>query len=176
VIGSGHSNSASGQPSSTGDLMVVASLATSIVWTLTSKKLMERHRSLEVSVYSTLSGFVMLAAWVLLSPLALNPGAHLRIAAPPVHFSATAWTALIFSGLLCTATTTLLWNWGIHRVPASRAGVFLNLEPAIGAWLGMQFLGERLGAWAWVGGALILTSALALTARGLKTQPDLILD
>jgi drug/metabolite transporter (DMT)-like permease len=176
VTGSSHSGTAPGQPSTTGDLLVLASLVTAMVWMLTSKKLMERHSPLSVSVYSTLSGTAMLAAWVLLSPLALGPRAHARIALPPTHFSATAWTALVLSGLLCTATTTLLWNWGIHRVPASRAGIFLNLEPAIGSWLGMQFLGERLGAWAWVGGALILASALALTARGLRSKPELILD
>ena len=59
--------------------------------------------------------------------------------------------ALAISGLFCTATTTLLWNWGIHHVPASRAGVFLNIEPALGSWLGVKLLGEHLGPHAWAG-------------------------
>ena len=33
-----------------------------------------------------------------------------------------AWLALAASGILCTATTTLLWNWGMTQVPASQAG------------------------------------------------------
>jgi drug/metabolite transporter (DMT)-like permease len=85
---------------------------------------------------------------------------------------------LAISGLLCTATTTLLWNWGIHHVPASRAGIFLNLEPAVGSLLGVELLGEHLGPYAWVGGGLILAAAVALTARGARpgTEPDIILE
>jgi len=64
-----------------------------------------------------------------------------------------AWAALAASGVLCTATTTLLWNWGLTQVPASQAGVLLNMEPLMGSLLGVFVLGERLGpsAWAAVG-------------------------
>ncbi len=98
---------------------------------------------------------------------------------PFAHVSPTAWAALAISGLLCTATTTLLWNWGIHHVPASRAGVFLNIEPALGSWLGVQLLGEHLGPYAWVGGALILAAAITLTTRGHEpgwADPAVILE
>jgi drug/metabolite transporter (DMT)-like permease len=59
-----------------------------------------------------------------------------------------------------------LWNWGIHHVPASRAGIFLNLEPAVGSLLGVKLLGEHLGPYAWIGGGLILAAAVVLTTRG----------
>jgi drug/metabolite transporter (DMT)-like permease len=90
--------------------------------------------------------------------------------------SRTAWTALAISGVMCTATTTLLWNWGINQVPASRAGVFLNIEPVLGSILGVELLGEKLGPYAWLGGALILTAAITLTARGRETEPAVILE
>jgi drug/metabolite transporter (DMT)-like permease len=91
---------------------------------------------------------------------------------PPVHaISGRVWLALAASGVLCTASTTLLWNWGIHRVPASRAGVFLNLEPAVGSLLGIKLLGDRLGPLAWLGGALIVAAAITLTTRGLAELP-----
>jgi drug/metabolite transporter (DMT)-like permease len=84
--------------------------------------------------------------------------------------------ALAASGVLCTATTTLLWNWGLHHVPASRAGVFLNIEPALGSVLGVELLGEHLGPFAWLGGTLILGAALALTMRGHEPEPAVILE
>jgi drug/metabolite transporter (DMT)-like permease len=84
--------------------------------------------------------------------------------------------AVTASGLACTATTTLLWNWGIHHVPASRAGVFLNIEPALGSFLGVKFLGEHLGPFAWIGGALILGAAITLTTRGHEAEPAVILE
>ena len=76
-----------------------------------------------------------------------------------------AWLALAASGVLCTATTTLLWNWGMTQVPASQAGVLLNMEPLIGSLLGVLVLGEQLGPTAWAGGGLILAAAITLTTH-----------
>jgi len=176
VLGGSHGTAVHGEPSLTGDLLVVFSLATSLAWILLSKKLMKTHSPLQVTAYTILSGTLMLAVWVL-GPWLLSPLTHSNAQPPPfAHVSTTAWVALAISGLLCTATTTLLWNWGIHHVPASRAGVFLNIEPALGSWLGVQLLGEHLGPFAGAGGALILGAAIALTTRGHEPEPDIILE
>jgi len=143
-------------PSIAGDLLVVLSLVIALGWILLNKRLMQHHPPVVVTSYGLLSGAAMLAVVVLATR-----------GVPPVHgVSGRAWLALAASGVLCTATTTLLWNWGIHRVPASRAGVFLNLEPALGSILGVQLLGDRLGPFAWLGGGLIVAAAVALTTRG----------
>uniref|UniRef100_E6QHU5 Putative 10 TMS drug/metabolite exporter, DME family, DMT superfamily n=1 Tax=mine drainage metagenome TaxID=410659 RepID=E6QHU5_9ZZZZ len=167
IVLGGHAASTSGsQPTLAGDLMVVASLAIALGWVLMNKHLMEVHSPLAVSAYSILSGTLMLAAWVVATD---GP--------PPVrHVSLTAWLALAASGILCTAMTTFLWNWGIHHVPASRAGVFLNIEPALGSYLGVRLLGDRLGPFAWVGGGLILAAAVTLTTRGQSVEPEVILE
>ena len=176
VLGGHRGPAALGQPSLVGDMLVVISLCTALTWILLSKKLMLTHSPPVVTAYTILSGTVMLAVWVL-GPWLLNPWlAHKSQPPPFAHVSATAWTALAISGLACTATTTLLWNWGIHHVPASRAGVFLNIEPALGSWLGVKLLGEHLGPHAWTGGALILGAAIILTTRGHEPQPDVILE
>jgi drug/metabolite transporter (DMT)-like permease len=180
VMGGSRGPTARGEPSLAGDLLVVASLVTALAWVLLSKKLMETHSPPVVTSYTILSGTAMLAV-VVLGPWLLNPLTHGHAAPPPfAHVSATAWTALAIGGLFCTALTTLLWNWGIHHVPASRAGVFLNIEPALGSWLGVRLLGEHLGPYAWVGGALILVAAITLTTRdhepGSPAQPAIILE
>lgn len=180
VLGGHRGPAAQGQPSLVGDLMVVASLILALAWILLSKKLMLTHSPLVVTSYSILSGTAMLAVIILgpwlLNPL-LSPLAHQSFQPPPfADVSRTAWIALAISGVLCTATTTLLWNWGIHHVPASRAGVFLNIEPALGSWLGVQLLGEHLGPHAFAGGALILAAAVTLTTRGHESDPAVILD
>jgi drug/metabolite transporter (DMT)-like permease len=143
-------------PSIAGDLLVVLSLVIALGWILLNKRLMERHPPVVVTAYGLLSGAAMLAVVVLAT-----------CGVPPVRgVSGRAWLALVASGVLCTASTTLLWNWGMHRVPASRAGVFLNLEPAMGSVLGVHLLGDRLGPFAWVGGGMIVAAAIALTTRG----------
>ena len=180
VLGGSRGPATHGEPTLAGDLLVVASLVTALAWILLSKKLMETHSPPVVTSYSILAGTAMLAV-VVLGPWALKPLTHWKADPLPVaHLTATAWVALAISGLLCTATTTLLWNWGIHHVPASRAGVFLNIEPALGSWLGVRLLGEHLGPYAWAGGALILAAAITLTTRGHEpgsvTEPAVILE
>lgn len=176
VMGGGRTPAGRDQPSLAGDLLVVASLFTALAWILLSKKLMQTHSPPVVTAYTILSGSAMLAVCVL-GPWALSPWTHRPADPPPLaHISTLAWIALAASGLFCTALTTFLWNWGIHHVPASRAGVFLNIEPALGSFLGVELLGERLGRFAWLGGALILGAAVTLTVRRHEPEPAVILE
>ncbi len=176
VLGGHRGPAAHGEPTLFGDLLVVASLCTALTWILLSKKLMKTHSPPVVTAYTILSGTLMLAAWIL-TPVMMKPWVPNGSAPMPfAHVSVTAWVALAISGVACTATTTLLWNWGIHHVPASRAGVFLNIEPALGSYLGVQLLGEHLGPHAWLGGGLILAAAVTLTVRGHEPDPAVILD
>src|SRR5579859_1841478 len=166
IVMGGRTAETAGGPSLTGDLLVVVSLVIALGWVLMNKSLMQVHSPLAVTAYGILSGTLMLVIWV----VAVD-------GPPPVaQVSLTAWLALAASGVLCTATTTALWNWGIHHVPASRAGVFLNIEPALGSWLGVQLLGDKLGPFAWVGGGLILAAAVTLTARGHEGNPEVLLE
>jgi len=176
VLGGHRGPATQGQPTLVGDLMVVASLCTALSWILLSKKLMLTHSPPVVTAYTIMVGTVMLAIWIV-GPWIVKPWIRNHSAPPPVlHVSATTWAALAISGLACTATTTLLWNWGIHHVPASHAGVFLNIEPALGSLLGVKLLGEHLGPNAWLGGALILFAAITLTTRTRKQQPSVLLE
>jgi len=159
LIAFGRHGSGVGQPSLKGDLLVVFSLMIALFWVLLNKKLVERHSPVVVTAYGLLLGTLMLSVWV-----------PFRYGEPPAaNVSHKAWLALAASGVLCTATTTLLWNWGMTRVPASQAGVLLNMEPLIGSLLGVSMLGEHLGPIAIAGGALILTAAITLTTRS-KTR------
>jgi drug/metabolite transporter (DMT)-like permease len=176
VLGGTHGRGGAGQPTLHGDLLVVASLCLSLAWVLLSKKLMETHSPPVVTAYTLLAGTVMLAAWILGPRLLIEWIPNHRAPIPFAHVSLKAWGALAASGLACTATTTLLWNWGIHHVPASRAGVFLNIEPALGSFLGVKLLGEHLGPFAWIGGALILGAAVTLTTRRHEPEPAVILE
>jgi drug/metabolite transporter (DMT)-like permease len=175
VLGGSRATTGNETPTLRGDLLVIFSLVTALAWILLSKKLMRTHSPVVVSAYTILAGTAMLIA-VVMGPQWLAPLTHQKVNPLPLaHVSGTAWIALAISGLLCTATTTFLWNWGIHHVPASRAGVFLNIEPALGSVLGVELLGERLGPYAWLGGALIICAAVVLTTRG-HDEPEVILE
>ena len=154
-------HAAGGDPTVMGDVLVVVSLLIALFWILINKQLMKRHSPIVVTAYGLLTGTLMLVVYV--------PLVH---GMPPVHgVSLKAWLALIASGVLCTATTTLLWNWAMTQVPASQAGVLLNMEPLVGSLLGVFALGERLGGMAYVGGAMIVVAAVTLTVRGSSPAP-----
>jgi drug/metabolite transporter (DMT)-like permease len=154
ALGARHATGAN-SPTLAGDLLVVLSLVIALGWVLLNKHLMERHSAIVVSAYGIACGTAMLLVCV-----------PFLYGLPPIHhISARAWLALAASGLLCTASTTLFWNWGMTQVPASQAGVLLNMEPLIGSILGVFFLHEILGPSARLGGFLILAAALIITTR-----------
>ncbi len=150
-------------PTLTGDMLVVLSLVIALAWILINKRLMQRHSPVTVTAYGVTAGTAMLL--LVVPVLYRQPFGPSPIAA----ISLKAWLALAASGLLCTASTTLLWNWGITQVPASQAGVLLNMEPLIGSLLGVFLLREGLGPSARTGGALILAAALIITT-GSRTR------
>ncbi len=155
MIAFSHSHSTEGSASAVGDLLIMGASLLALAWILASKRLLARHTPLVVSSDVTLAGTAMLIVWVLL-----------QYGPPPVRgLSPSVWVSLAASGLLCTASTTLLWNWSLTQIPASEAGVFLNLEPIIGSVLSVWLFQERLGWQAWLGGTLILASAIVLTTR-----------
>ena len=150
-------------PTLAGDLLVVVSMCIALFWILINQRLLATHSPVVVSAYGLLAGFLMLCVCV--PPI---------WGLPPVHgVSSRAWAALAGSGLLCTASTTLLWNWGMTRVPASQAGVLLNVEPLMGSVLGVVALGEHLGGSAYVGGAMIVLAAVTLTTGASPTAEEL---
>jgi drug/metabolite transporter (DMT)-like permease len=152
LSGGSHANSGS---SLTGDLMVVLSMVMALVWILLNKKLTERHSAVLITVYGIVQGTIMLLIWV---PLRYGMA---RISG----VSEKAWLAILASGLLCTAAPKFFWNWGIARVPASQAGMLLNLQPFVGCVLGILILHERLSLGAWAGGAMIVVATIVVAAR-----------
>jgi drug/metabolite transporter (DMT)-like permease len=145
------SKSASGtaHASMRGDLLVVVSMFAAIAWILTSKRLMRRHSPMLVTASVYWTGGLILTAIVISTS-----------GVPSLDYSTRAWIAVAEQGLFATASTTALWNWGLKRVPASQAGIFVNLEPLVGAILGVSLLHEALGIMALAGGALIVGGAV----------------
>ena len=120
---------------------------------LVTKQLMKTYDSLQVTALTIIMGTV----WLVLGTELFQP---LRF-----RFSTGTWVAVAAQGMLATTAAYLLWNWGLARVPASRAGVFLNLEPLVGTLLGVLILHESLGPRAILGGLMIIASALYFTGR-----------
>ena len=139
-----------------GDLLVVASLFAGVVWILVSQRLMERRYSpATTSAIVVIIGTLVLAVWVVGTEGLPNFGA----------LSIRTWLSVATLGLFATTIATLLWNWGLARVPASQAGVFVNLEPLVGAILGVALFDDTFGPLSILGGLLIVAAAVVVSSR-----------
>jgi len=143
-----------------GDLLVVLSMFATIRWILISKRLMRRHSAVMVTALVFWIGTILLAVVVISTS-----------GVPSQHYSTRAWIAVAEQGVFATTSTTVLWNWGLHRVPASQAGIFVNLEPLVGAILGVSLLHENLGMMALAGGALIIAGAIYFSYKPERDTP-----
>lgn len=131
-----------------GDALVFLSLITSVAWVLLSKRLIERYSALIAT------GYVLTFGTLTLLPISL-----FWDGLPRLSLSGGVWGSVLALGLVSTAFTFMVWNWGLERVPASQAGVYVNLEPVVGAVLGVTVLQEVLGPGALLGGLLIVAAA-----------------
>lgn len=146
-----------GGPSLAGDLIVLVSLFAGVAWVLLTQQVMHAghgYSAAAMTVYVVFAGTAMLTAWVFATD-----------GLPPIHLSLHVWFALAAQGLIATTAATLLWNWGLRKVPAARAGIFVNFEPVIGSILGVTLLGESLGPLAIIGGVLIVGAATVFSLR-----------
>lgn len=150
------STSSGPQATLAGDALVFISLVTALVMILCTKHLIPVYGSMFLTSYLLVVGTIALLVWG-----AYRHSLH-------IHHSPRAWMAVAAQGALATAGAYFLWNWGLEHTSASRAGVFLNLEPVVGTALGVMVLHETLGLYAVIGGLLILASAAYFS---MKPEP-----
>lgn len=139
-----------------GDILIVLSGLAYASYSLIGRNVVRRVPPLVVTVRSI--------AW---GALALLPFAIAEVAATPPVPGPRALAAAIYLGAGVTGVAFVLWNRGLAAVPASRAAVFINVQPVVGALLGVVALGERIGALGAAGGALVVTG-LAMTIAGRR--------
>jgi drug/metabolite transporter (DMT)-like permease len=64
----------------------------------------------------------------------------------------------------------LAFVWGLRRMPAAHASTLTLLEPVVSLVLGAVVLGERVGAWAILGGSMILGAAVLVMTQSRETM------
>ncbi|PIE69394.1 MAG: EamA family transporter [Deltaproteobacteria bacterium] len=95
----------------------------------------------------------------------------------PGGLSAVTWQApvesyvlLVYLGTLVTLGAFGLYNWGISRVPAGRASVFVNLVPVIAVCLGVVVMDETLNTAQMLACALVFAGVLLAQMSPPRTK------
>lgn len=113
----------------------------------------------------TFFGFSVLVGVVALFPFMLweqGGTAALELTEPFV------WT-VIYMAIFPSILSFLFWNYGVEKLGAATAGLFIHLMPMFGLMLATIFLGERLG-WYHLAGVLLIFTGLyiAILAQSLR--------
>lgn len=143
-----------------GDLWILASLP---VWSLYTVLLRRRLSALDPMALVTASA---LAGMVFLTPLylfELSQGSRMS-------FSFATVGAVLYVAVFASAAGFTLWNIGVQRVGANRAGIFMHLHPAFTAALAIPILGESLHIHQGVGIALIFAGIYLSTTAGAAVE------
>ena len=137
-----------------GDVLLVLAGVAYASYTIFGREVLGRHDPVRVTLAAIGWGVVAIA------PLAAAEwAAGLR----PV-WTARGIAGAAYLGVVITGFCYLLWNWALARVPAPRAAIFLNVQPVVGALLGVTLLGDRFTAFTLAGGALVV-AGLTLTVN-----------
>jgi drug/metabolite transporter (DMT)-like permease len=129
-----------------GDLWVLAAVLSWAIYTL-----LLARRPPGVEPLALLTALVLVGvAWI--APFyawELARGRHMTI-------DATTGASVLYVAVFASVLAYLLWNEGVARVGAERAGAFLHLMPAFGSLLAVALLGESLRLFHLAGFTLIL--------------------
>lgn len=136
---------------SRGDWLVLASAFTWALYTVATRDLARRRPPLAVTFAVVAIAAVVTAAVVLVRAVAF-PGDLARVLA----LSPRGIAAILYLAIPGLALGQWFWQEGVARLGASRAGLYLYLEPLATLALAVPFLGEPFGPFIAVGGGLVL--------------------
>jgi drug/metabolite transporter (DMT)-like permease len=162
VVAGGTGGGASGA----GDAMVLGSVLIIAAMTVAQRRLLEGQDPAAITAVQ----FVGAA-------IAVLPVAALTEGLPPVPHPGGAGILAVLAvvGLMAVGTLTpfTLFAYGQRQVPAEVAGAFLNLEPLVGALVGVAAFGDPAGPRLLMGGAAILGGIVMSSFPALRGRPRL---
>jgi drug/metabolite transporter (DMT)-like permease len=136
-------------------LMVVAAFLRAVMVCMT-RRLAGRHSMPALTLTAVQSGVMALGAMTI--SLVASKGAwHM----PPA--TASFWWGMAYLVLLCTVFAFFAQNHAASRSSPSRVSLLMGSEPVFGALIAVYGFGERIGAWGWAGGLLIVLAAWWVT-------------
>lgn len=142
------------QTSWTGGALMLLAAACAATYNVFSRPYIARSTPLAVASLGMGAGALFLAPWAAASAVWSGLPA----------FSAQGWLAVAALGTLGGALGFSLWIWALGRISPTRVAVFITLNPATAALLGLLMLGESPGP-AFLPGLVAVGVGIALVNR-----------
>jgi drug/metabolite transporter (DMT)-like permease len=145
-----------------GDLWVLAAVLSWAIYTILLARRPAAVDPLALLAVLVLVGVLWVAPWYALE---IVRGGRVRV-------DPTTLLTIGYVAVFASVAAYALWNAGVARVGASRAGIFLHLMPAFGSVLAIGFLGERFRGFHAAGIALILVGVWLAGVAATKQEVE----
>ena len=145
---------------STGELLMIFSVFTWGLFTVFSRKALQRTPPELAMIYALSFG------WLYSTVPFLYCGGVAELPA----ISAAAWINILFLGVLCSGLAYFLWYDALRVLPASEVGVFLYINPVVAVILSAAFLGEAVTPSMILGGALVFLGVWFVNTRQRRSR------
>ncbi|OLE31248.1 MAG: hypothetical protein AUG43_00675 [Actinobacteria bacterium 13_1_20CM_3_68_10] len=137
-----------------GYALVLLGAATWAAYSVAIAPLMSHYTASRISAYTLAIGAVLL----------LVAGAPQLASQDYASLPSLVWVAYVFAVLGPLCLTNLLWFNSIEQVGPSRASLYANLQPFLGAIFALLILSESITALQ-VGGGLLIAAGIVLSRR-----------
>lgn len=140
---------------STGDWLVLASAHTWAIYTVVTRNISRKYNPLAVT-----TAILALPTGLLFIYMIFISDWSVFISLPPRPLF-----SLLALGILCMAIAHWFWQEGVAKFGATKAGIFLYLEPLSTTALAIPFLAEKFSLFTGLGGGLVLLGVFIAERR-----------
>ena len=143
-------------PSTTGDLLAVASALNWTIFTIASKPLLRRLQP------TLMMAYVMFLGWVLTLPFFVAIQGWNEIP----RLSVNGWLAVAYLGIFCSGIAYIFWYDALAHIEASKVSAFIYIEPIVTIVVAGIILGEPFTLITFIGGLAILLGVYLINRSG----------
>ena len=155
MLGSSSSSSSAGAVNAPlGNALETGAMIAAAVYTLSSSRLGRRYSPWSLTTLQLAAGALFFLPGLVFLVRGGWPWAQRR------YLPWGLVGVLAFLGSFVTLAAFGCYNWGLSRLPAARASLFLNLIPVVAVLLGWLLLGESLTAWQCLSAAAVIGGVL----------------
>lgn len=136
----------------TGDLFMMAAVASWGLYSVAGRKAMQYTSPFMSTLWSGIFGMIIMLPFNLPS---------FSIHQPDLSF----WIAVMYVSVGATVLAMVFWNIGVQRVGGTKAGMFLNFNPIFTALFAFLLLGEQMTVVQMVGTGVVICGILLFSLQ-----------
>lgn len=133
-----------------GYLLMLGASTTWAIYTVGSRRLVERYGSVAFTAWTLWCGAIGLAV----------VGMPAVLATPLAHTPAASWAAIGYSGTLAIGVAYMLWYYGVSQIGTTHTSIYSNVVPVVALGVAWLWLGEVPATIQLVGAAVVIAGVM----------------